>query len=70
LNNDICNAFFWQQFFQQYILLAKLNILVSNFMFRRISNALNSYFGLPTMKEFNVSIRPSDNFLLLGNNQP
>jgi hypothetical protein len=65
-NNDICNAFCWQQFLQQYILLAKGHFLVSDSMFRRISNALNSYFGLPAMKELNVSIRPSDYFVLIG----
>jgi len=74
LNNDICNALLKQQFLQQYILLAKNHFLVSNTMFRRISNASNSYFGLPTMKELNVSIRSSDKLcadwqptLFLGN---
>ena len=66
LNNDIFNAFFWQQFLQQYTLLAKRHFLVSDSMFRRIPNALNSNFGLPAMKELNVSIRPCDNFLLIG----
>jgi len=33
----------------------------------RISNPLNSYFGLPTMKELNVSIQPSYNLMLIGN---
>ncbi len=41
--------------------------MVADSMFHRISNALNSYFGLPAMKELNVSIRPSDNFVLIGN---
>jgi hypothetical protein len=36
-------------------------------MSHRISNALNSYFGLPAMKELNVSIRPSNNFVMIGN---
>ncbi len=36
-------------------------------MLHRILNALNSYFGLPPMKELNVSIRPSENFVLIGN---
>ncbi len=35
-------------------------------MFCRISNALNSYFGV-TKKELNVYIRPYDNFVLIGN---
>ena len=60
LSNDIYNAFFWHQFLQQYILLAKRHFLVSDSMFRRISNELNSYFGLPAMKDLNVSSRPSD----------
>jgi hypothetical protein len=36
-------------------------------MFHRISNAFNSYFGLPTMKELNVSIQPYDISVLIGN---
>ncbi len=60
LINDICNAFFWQQFLQQYILLAKRHFLVYDSRFRRIVNALNSYFGVPAIKELNVSIRPFD----------
>ncbi len=40
---------FSSNFFQQYILLAKTLFLVSDSMFRRISNALKSYFGLPAM---------------------
>ena len=36
-------------------------------MFRRIWNALNSYFGLPTMKELNVSIQPLSLFVLINN---
>jgi hypothetical protein len=67
LNNDTCNAIFWHQFLQQYILLAKRHFLVSDYMFYRILNALNSYFGLPAMKALNVSIRPSNNFVLVGN---
>ena len=49
------------------ILLTKGHFLVYDYMFRGISNALNSYFELPTMKESNVSIRPSNNFVLIGN---
>ena len=68
LNSDIYNALFWQQFLQQYILLAKRHFLVSDSMFRRIANALNSYSRLPTLKELlNVSIRSFDNFVLIGN---
>jgi hypothetical protein len=65
LNNEICNAF--MQLLQQYIILAKRIVLVSDSMLRLISNALNSYFGLRTIKELNVYIRPSDNFVLIGN---
>ena len=36
-------------------------------MFCRISNAFNSYFGLPAVKELNVYIQPSDNVVLFGN---
>ena len=67
LNNDICNAFFCQQYLQQYILLAKGHFLVSDTAFRRISNASNSYFGLSSMTELDVSIQPSGNFVLIGN---
>ena len=41
--------------------------MVSDSMFHRISNALNSYFGLPVMKVLNVSIRPFDNFVPIDN---
>ncbi len=41
--------FFSNKFLQQYILLAKRISLVSDSMFRRISNALNSYFGLSAL---------------------
>jgi hypothetical protein len=49
------------------ILLAKRLFLVSYSMFCRISNALNSYFGLPAMKELHVPTQPVDNFVLIGN---
>jgi len=67
LNNDTCNAFFWKNFLQQFILLAKRHFLVFDSVFQRISNAVNSYRGLPAMKELNVSIRPSENFVMIGN---
>jgi hypothetical protein len=67
MDNEIQNAFFYQQFLQQYLRLAKGHFLVSDSMFRCISNASNSYFGLPTMKHANVFIRSSDNFVLISN---
>ena len=54
-------------FLEQYILLAKRHFLVFDSMFHRISNALNNYFGLPAMKEWNVSIRPFDSFVMIDN---
>ena len=67
MDNEICNALFYQRFLQQYFLLAKRHFLVSYSMCCRILSASNSYFGLPANKEPNVSIQPSNNFVLIGN---
>jgi len=36
-------------------------------MLCRVSNALNSYFGLLAMKELNVSMQASDKLIFIGN---
>ncbi len=46
--------------------LSEEHLSISASMSRRISNALNYYFGLQAMIELNVPIQPSDNFVLIG----
>ena len=58
---------FSNRFSSDTFFLAKGDFLVSYYMFCRIRKALNSYLGLPATKELNMSIRPSDNFVLIGN---
>ena len=57
---------FSNNFLQKYILLAKILFLVSISLFRRISNALNSYFWVSNNK-LNVSIQPFWYFVGIGN---
>ena len=66
IDNEIGNAIIQRHFLQQCVHFAEIHFFVSDFMLCRISNASNSCFGLPTMKELKVSIRLSNNLTLIG----